>query len=445
MQMTDEHQADGSPIWDEMLSRRQMLKLGGSLALGSMMLPLIPDLAESAESAFAASRETAKLSGSLTIWTYFDQVNLAAGQFMKKYPNVHVNVKVFPGDYETKMRLGLQTQTSPPDIFDLDVNYIGKYIDGPFPENLSKMGATALLKDYVPYVRALAKDKNGAIRAVCDTSSPGGYWYRRDVAKQYLGKGDPKSVSAMVDTFPNLIKNGKKVVQTSSGKVHLLASYDDVIMDARHQMKPWVYKGKFYIDPRWNHVLDVARTIYNDNLDAKLGAFSPAWGAAWNDGSAITFGWPSWASFEIDPKKTGNNWGVAQSPTPYYEGGRYSAIYQGSSNKKLAYEYLKFLASPAWQIYNLNKTQNMPGLQSVFKKLAKSYKPALFGGQPIMEAYYSIAMHIPPFRSNQYYEDVHGLIYGVISDAFKAHQSNAEIFAAFKKLVQQKYPEVPMT
>lgn len=415
--MTDEHQADGSPIWDEMLSRRQMLKLGGSLALGSMMLPLIPDLAESGESAFAASRETAKLSGSLTIWTYFDQVNLAAGQFMKKYPNVHVNVKVFPGDYETKMRLGLQTQTSPPDIFDLDVNYIGKYIDGPFPENLSKMGATALLKDYVPYVRAL----------------------------QYLGKGDPKSVSAMVDTFPNLIKNGKKVVQTSSGKVHLLASYDDVIMDARHQMKPWVYKGKFYIDPRWNHVLDVARTIYNDNLDAKLGAFSPAWGAAWNDGSAITFGWPSWASFEIDPKKTGNNWGVAQSPTPYYEGGRYSAIYQGSSNKKLAYEYLKFLASPAWQIYNLNKTQNMPGLQSVFKKLAKSYKPALFGGQPIMEAYYSIAMHIPPFRSNQYYEDVHGLIYGVISDAFKAHQSNGEIFATFKKLVQQKYPEVPMT
>jgi hypothetical protein len=87
----------------------------------------------------------------------------------------------------------------------------------------------------------------------------------------------------------------------------------------------------------------------------------------------------------------------------------------------------------------------MPGLQTVFKKLAKSYKPALFGGQPIMEAYYSIAMHIPPFRSNQYYEDVHGLIYGVISDAFKAHQSNAEIFASFKKQVQQKFPEVPMS
>jgi multiple sugar transport system substrate-binding protein len=446
--MSDENQNESSLAsgLERRMSRRDILKLGGSAALASLALPLLPELDDAVDTAFAASRETASLKGNLTIWTYFDQVNLAAKQFMKKYPNVHVDVKVFPGDtYETKMRLALQTHTSPPDIFDMDVNYLGKYIDGPFPENLTKMGANSLMKNYVPYVRALANDVSGVVRAVTDTSSPGGYWYRRDVAKKYLGKGDPKSMSAMVDTFPNLIKNGKKVVKASGGKVHLIASYDDVIMDARHQMTPWVYKGKFSIDPKWNHVLDVARTIYNDNLDAKLGAFSPAWGAAWNDGSVITFGWPSWASFEIDPKKTGNNWGVAQSPTPYYEGGRYSAIYSQSSNKQLAYEYLKFLASPAWQIYNLKQTQNMPALQSVFKQLSKSYKPALFGGQPIMAAYYTIAMRIPPYRSNQFYEDVHGLIYGVISDAFKAHQSNAQIFDAFKKQVRQKFPELKVS
>lgn len=370
--MTGEN--DRQDVWAHRVSRRRALELGGA-ALAGLALPAMPDLFDGIESAFAATRETAQVKGNITIWTYFDQVNLAATQFMKKYPNVHVDVKVFPGDaYETKMRLALQTNTSAPDIFDMDVNYIGKYLNGPFPEDLSAMGANKLIKGYVPYVSALAKDINQRVRAVCDTSSPGGYWYRRDVAAKYLGKGDYKSVTSMVDTFPKLIANGKKVVQKSKSKVHLIASYDDVIMDARHQMKPWVYNGKFVIDPRWNNVLNVARTIYNDNIDAKLGAFSPAWGAAWNDGSAITFGWPSWASFAIDPKKTGNTWGIAQCPTPYYEGGRYSAIYRGSSNKSVAYEYLKFLASPAWQTYNLKKTQNMPALQSVFKSLVHSYK-----------------------------------------------------------------------
>lgn len=426
------------------LSRRQLLKLGGSAALASLAVPLIPELVPEVEASFAPTKETASLSGNLTIWTYFDQVKLAVAQFNKKYPNVKINLQVFPGsDYQTKMTLALQTGQSPPDLFDMDVDYLGQYIDGTFPENLSKMGAASLLKDYVPYVAALAKDRKGNIRAVTDTSSPGGYWYRRDVAQKYLGSGSPSSVSKKLDTFNGLVSWGKKVVQASGGKVHIIESYDDIVMDARHQMQPWVVKGKFNIDPKWNHVLDVARTVYNDNIDAKLGAFSPAWGAAWNDGSVIAFGWPSWASTEIDPKKTGNHWGVAQCPTPYYEGGRYTAIYTGSGSKSLAYEYLKFLASPAWQIYNLNQTQNMPGLQSVYKKLAKSYKPALFGGQPILQTYYKIAMGIPARGADKYTENIQGMVYSAVSDAFKNHQSNTQIWDALKKQVHQTYPGLP--
>lgn len=429
------------------LTRRDVLKLGGAVGLAGLSAPF---LSSGIEEAFAdvpseITRSSENLRGELTVWTYFDQVKIAAQQFEKKHSGVRVNVQVFPGsDYQTKMGLSLQSDVDAPDLFDLDAGYIGKYINGPFPEDLSSMGAAHLVKDYVPYVAALAKDRHGIIRGVTDTSSPGGYWIRRDVAHKYMGTGDPAAVSKEVDTFGGVIKWGKKVVQESQGSVHFLDSYDDIIMDARHQMQPWALHGAFHIDPRWNHVLDVARTVYNDNLDAKLGAFSPAWGSAWNDGSVIAFGWPAWASFEIDPKKTGNHWGVAQCPTPYYEGGRYTCIYRRSGKKRLAFEYLKFLASPEWQVFNLRKTQNMPGLKSVYQQLMHKYRPALFGHQPILTPYYRIAMHIPARPSDFYTEDIQGKFYGVVGDAFKAKQSNAQIWATLKSEVQQLFPNLRM-
>lgn len=417
------------------LTRGQVLRLGGALGIASAAGPFV--------TACGGNAGGAVPGGKLVIWTFFDQVKIAARRFMKKYPKTQVAVKVFPGDqYETKMRLALQTGKDAPDIFDTDLSYQGKYINSPFAEDLSAMGAEKLIKDYVPYVAGFTKDQKGTIRAIVDHSAPGGFWYRRDIAQKLIGTGDPEEVNGKVDDWDKIIELGQKVVKDSKGKVHLLDSYNAVFEVEQNHMQPWVVNKKLNIDPRWNQALDVMRRIRANNVDAKLDAFSAAWGAAWNNGSVLMFAWPSWAGFNIDRKKTGDNWGIARAPKAYYDGGRYSSIYSKSQNKELAYQYLKFIASPEWQNYNLKKTLNMPALQSVYKSNMDTFKVPLLSGQHVLKTYYPIAMDIPVRRSDKYQKEIQAMFISAVSDMITNHQPNSKALAALKEQVRTTYPEI---
>ena len=444
-------------------SRRKMLQLGGALALTALSSPWLTACGHEAgrqeispTASNAATPHTPRSSSNqlattvrqglkrhLVMWTYFSEVQLFARQFEQAHPGVRVDVKVFPGsDYETKMRLALQTGQNAPDIFDLERGYIGKYLDAPFVEDLTPMGAEELVRGYVPYAAALGRDQQGRVKAVTDNASPGGFWYRRDLAKEYLGTEDPQQVSEMVNDWQKIIALGKKVVAQSRGKVHLLASYADVIMVHQYWLQPWVSGNALRVDPGWTRVMDIARDIRLSGVDAKLDAFSPAWGAAWNNGSVIMFAWPSWAEFLIDKEKTSGKWGIAKAPKGYYAGGTYRAIYTGSHNKDLAFELIKFIAQPAWQTYNLQQTHNMPALQKVYERLADSYHPRLFAGQPVLKTYYPIAMEIPARSPDKYSEAIQSLFNTTVSDMIRKGQSNEEAMAAFKQQVRNAFPEL---
>jgi len=431
----------GESIADQRITRRAALALGGALAASAASAPLLSAVSVTGQA------EAAALSGHLVIWTFFDQVKLMATQFQKKNPGVTVDVKVFPGnDYETKIRLALQTGQSTPDIFDLERGYIGKFLDTPFVEDLSALGAEALVKDYIPYAAALGRDHNGIIRAVTDNCSPGGFWYRRDVAATYLGSGDPAKVSAMVSSWDKIIALGTKVAQASKGQVHLLASYNDALMVNQYSTQPWVNGLKLTIDPAWNGVLDTARQIRAHGVDAKIdAAFSPAWGAAWNNGSVVMFAWPSWIGFMIDKKKLAGKWAIATAPKGYYSGGTYRAIYAKSKNKALAYEFVKFIASPEWQNYNLKQTLNMPALRSVFTSNAETFHDPLLGNQPVLKTYYAIAEKIPPHRPDKYSEAILALFGGIVGEMIRTNQPNQWAFDQLKKRVRNAYPELTVS
>lgn len=435
-QMKDK-KTDAATAWTP--SRKETLRLGGAVAAAALAGPAALSLGRG-----AAAASSGRLSGHLVIWTFFAQVKTMAQQFMAHNPGVTVDVKIFPGsDYETKLRLSLQNNQNPPDVFDLERGYIGKYLDLPLLQDLSAMGAEALVKDYIPYAAALGRDSHGKVRAVTDNSSPGGFWYRRDLAKRYLGTDDPAMVSAKVASWPAIIALGKQVARQSNGKVHLLAHYSDALNVSEYSMQPWVVNGKLNIDPRWNGVLDTARTIYVDGVDAKLGPFSPAWGSAWNDGSVIMFGWPSWAGgLFIDFKTGSGKWGIAKAPLPYYSGGTYRAIYAQSANKDLAYAFVTFIASATWQNYNLRTTLNMPALRSVFTSNERSFREPLLGSQAVLETFYPIAAGIPARHPDKYGEDILSTWTGIVANVIRDKQSNSVAFATLKKQVQTTFPEV---
>lgn len=419
------------------LTRRQMLGAGGSLAAGAALTVTLggPSL-----STLAAP--SLQIEGDLGMWTFFDQVDIAAERFMATNTGVNMEVQVFPGDqYETKMRLALQNDQDAPDLFDTDLGYQGKYINGPFMEDLSAMGGDEIIADYLPYLQAFSKDANGVTRAIIDHSAPGGFWYRRDVIEEYLGTGVYSEVGPLVDSWDKVIEVGAEVSAQSGGQVYLLDSYNAVLSVEKYHMDPWVVDGQLTIDERWNEALDAMRGIRENNVDAKLDAFSAPWGAAWNNGSVLMFAWPAWASFLVDSSQTGDTWGVAKAPKPYYGGGRFSSIYTRSGSKEIGLEYLKYVASPEWQQYNLETTLNMPALKSVYEQNLETTLP-LFGDQPIIATYYEIAQAIPERTLDEYGEAIGDMFTGAVADMIREGQTNEEAFTSLREQVTSAYPDL---
>lgn len=392
-----------------------------------------------------APKTTQKVN--LVQWTYYGPAQLAATQFEKLHPNIHVTVKVFPGsDYETKLQAALSTNTQPPDIFDLDMGYIGKFINTPYVADLSKMGANALTKNMIPYVVAGGKMSNGDIGAVTDTSSPGGFWYNRKAAKKWLGTDDPVKVSNMVNSWSKISALGTRINKASGGKVHLLDFAGDVMAVEQYHMQNFVQNGKLVIDPKWSLALNQMRTLSKNGITAQLPTFGSGWGNALNDHSAnpaaILFAVPSWAGFMLNSKTANGNYGIASAPQGYYEGGRYAAMYAQSPKKQAAYQFLQYLASDAWQTWNLKNTANMPSLKTVYQKNMNRYTYPWFGNQRILQMYYKISMDVPPQTQDEYNQDIISDMGGIASTMVAQNKTNQWAFQQLKAQVKAAYPNV---
>jgi multiple sugar transport system substrate-binding protein len=385
------------------------------------------------------------LSGKITVWTFFSQVKDMAEQFMKKYPNVEVEVQVFPGDeYQTKLLTALQSGNNVPDIFDLERGYIGKFINSKYLADLSAMGGEDLVKDYVPYVQELGRDSKGTLRAISDHSSPGGLWYIKENAKKWLGTDDPEEISAMVDSWDKIIELGKKVYEESNGKVHLIDNYGSVNDVFAYNTEPWVKDGKLNIDPKWLEAYEIMEEIFTNKVDAKLPFMSAGWGNALNDGSVVFCLAPAWAQFMIDNDggKAVNKYGVAKPPMGYYQGGTYRAIYEGSDNKELAYKFIEYIAGSEWQQWNLENNGNMPGLLTVYEDNLETFKSEVFGDQNILKPYYELVKSLPPVKADQYGEEILSKWRKISSEGIQNGQDIDEVLKRFKSEVKNTFPEL---
>ncbi|WP_028608856.1 ABC transporter substrate-binding protein [Paenibacillus harenae] len=389
--------------------------------------------------------EPKALEGKLVVWTFFDQVKEMGLKFEEKNPGVEVEVNIFPGDqYQTKLLSAMQSGDNVPDVFDLERGYIGKFIDANFIADLSAMGIEDLLKDYIPYVRELGRAADGTIRAVSDHSSPGAFWYLRENAKKYLGTDDPEKIGEMVNSWDKIIELGKKVNADSGGKVFLMQNAGDLFDIGAYNTEPWVKEGKLNIDPKWKTYYETQQQIRANNVDAKLGFMSAGWGNALNDGTAILSAMPAWATFMIDNKddKAVGKFGMAKSPEGFYTGGTYRGIYEKSPNKELAYEFIKYIASPEWQEYNLGKTGNMPGSGKVYQDNMDTFKVNLLGDQNPMKVYYELVNAMPGIAPDKYGEEVLSKWRKVAGQGITNNTSYDDVVADFKKEVKNAFPDI---
>lgn len=321
------------------MKRKWALLMAGVMAFGMAM------------TGSAAEAETnTDLSGTLEVWGWTTDPEYQIEAFEKAYPNVTVNYTMIGTDYDTKMQTIVDNRTEGPDVFYADVKTVKNYIESDAWETLNADPYNIDVSDSEDYTVKLGSDSDGNVKALSYQATPGGFWYKRDLAKKYLGTDDPDEISEMLSTTDGMLDVAEKLKEGSNGETHMFASYKDLWQFANYGMRSlaWVDGDKFQMDDYIPEFFDLAKTVRDNGYDAKIDTWSEAWYASCADDSVFGYAEPTWGLqyvIQTGAPDSEGNWGLASMPAAYFNGGSYLGIYQESQNKELAAEYVKFVCT----------------------------------------------------------------------------------------------------
>lgn len=271
------------------------------------------------------TEDVTKTEGEIEVWTNLSQeeMNFYVEEFNKIVPGVKVKVTVMPSkEYRTKLQNAFRTGTNAPDVATFEISDLGVYKETDMLENLSqeKYGAEDISKDMIPYVDELSRDKEGDIRGLSWQSTPGGFWYKKALAKEYLGTDDPDELAAMLSDWDKIVEVGKQVYEKSDGKIALLDDVESVLqLYASYKGQPWVDDNNHIIsDDYMLEMYKMMETVVSNKVDAE----ADMWSAGWTSGMYskdmfILTCLPTWGlNFCIKPgipddemDKAANTWG----------------------------------------------------------------------------------------------------------------------------------------
>lgn len=359
------------------MKRKWALLMAGVMAFGMAM------------TGSAAEAETnTDLSGTLEVWGWTTDPQYQIEAFEKAYPNVTVNYTMIGTDYDTKMQTIVDNRTEGPDVFYADVKTVKNYIESDAWETLTDDPYNIDVSDSEDYTVKLGSDSDGNVKALSYQATPGGFWYKRDLAKKYLGTDDPDEISEMLSTTDGMLDVAEKLKEGSNGETHMFASYKDLWQFANYGMRSlaWVDGDKFQMDDYIPEFFDLAKTVRDNGYDAKIDTWSEAWYASCADDSVFGYAEPTWGLqyvIQTGAPDSEGNWGLASMPAAYFNGGSYLGIYQESQNKELAAEYVKFVCTNKdFLTQYANDKGDYTSLKSVNKEIADSgYEESWCAGQ----------------------------------------------------------------
>lgn len=393
--------------------------------------------------------EQASKQEEITVWSFTDEAGYAIEKFEEKYPDIKVNFVNIPGNfYITKLKSALQTTSKAPDVFMIENANIRELIDVPYLENLSSSpyNANELIPEQYPFVQANEKDSEGHIRAIGYQGTPGGIYYRRDLAKEYLGTDDPGKVGEQIGTWEDIFEIGERVQQESGNKVHALANWNAI--SNSYDGIPWVKDGKLVIDPTYMEVLDLVREARQRKVLAEYEEGSAGHAASMQKGEVMFYPGATWAlqyTFKANAPDTEGLWGLAPGPSSFSAGGTYIAMYSQSEKKDAAWKFIKFYNFDHDFLSELAKEQDyFTSNMVVNDQLAPSVTSAYLGGQKHFEFFSEAAKQVPVYERTKYDSIINNDIYKNVLQLYLNNdiQTKEEAVKRIKRDVKLRFPEL---
>jgi len=301
------------------------------------------------------------------------------------------------------------------DVYFCEADWALKYInDDEKTLALDKLGlGDSDFSNIYSYTDEIGKDKNGVRKGVSWQAAAGGFYYRSDLAKDFLGVEDPDAMQEKIGDWDKFVAAAKEVSEASGGKTALADTLGGMWQAyACGRTTPWVVDNKLRIDDFCEDFANTAKELWDCGGITKNSQWSDEWTAAGTNDTCMGYFVSTWGfgGFALDAAggeggATYGKWAVCEGPQPFYWGGTWIVVNPKTDNGEEARDFIVSATSDEAQmaayatskpeyvnnskvmddlissdtVFNQKITDNMGG-QNFYAALAENAKQINFNG-----------------------------------------------------------------
>jgi ABC-type glycerol-3-phosphate transport system substrate-binding protein len=347
---------------------------------------------------FSGCSKKEAASNKLVVWSFTDEIanmtNNPQWGFKATHPNIEVEYSQTPSDqFQAKIDPVLASGQGAPDIIALESAFVRKYVESGLLLDITDI-YNSKKADLLAYPAEVGTYQ-GKVYALSWQAAPGALFYRRSLAKKYLGTDDPATVQTYFNSFSKFLDTAKLLKDKSNGACVVVSSLGDLrnsFLSARTQS--WIVNGKLVIDPAMEQYMDICKTLTDNRWQGRVGQWSEGWFAgmrgelkdeAGKPVEVFSYFLPTWGLHYVlktNAPDTSGDWAMVAGPSSYRWGGTWVGAYKGTKNKENAREFIRYVATDesfleAWA----KDTGDLVNNLKVVDRIKGSYSEPYLGGQ----------------------------------------------------------------
>ena len=419
-----------------------------------------------AASLFAAKKQGKVLN--IYCWNEEFQSRFNSYYASKLPSDVKVNWVITPnqgGAYQDKLDEALLAQKKAKaddkvDIFLVEADYALKYVDTAYTLDVKKdigLKDADLAKQY-KYTQDIMTDSKGKLKGVSWQACPGGFIYRRSIAKDVIGTDDPDEVGKALSDWD---KFDKVAADAKAKGYFMLSGYDDAFRVFSDNMKSaWVdKKGKIVIDPQIKRWVKMTKEYTDKGFNNKANLWSAeSFAGAGKAGKVFGYFGPAWfIDFCLAPatldnpngsKAAGNgsygDWAFCKGPQGFSWGGTWICGAAGSDNVDLIRDIMKTLTCDGVVAEKIAKEAgDFTNNEDAMAKVANSsYQNPFLGGQNHMKFFLASAKSINKNNMSMYDQGMAEVLQSAMADYFNGKVDENTAWSNFYTSITERYPNL---
>ncbi len=388
----------------------------------------------------------------LVIWSFTDELQSMVDNYYKKdHPDIEIDYSLTPTDqFPNKLDPVLASGNGAPDVFALEDAFVRKYIEQGDDLLLDLTDTYNEIKDKMIAYPAEVGTYNGKVYGLSWQAAPGAMFYRRSLAKKYLGTDEPAEVQKYLTDWAKFNETAELLKTKSNGKCVIVSTTGDLFKPFQGARKdPWVVKGKLVVDPAMEDYMDACKLLKDKGYEGRQGQWAEGWFAGMKGelkdekGNAIevfSYFLPTWGlHYVLKPNApaTSGDWAMIPGPAAYRWGGTWVAAYKGTKVPGRAKDFIKYVATDDSFLERWAKdTGDLVSNNNVVNKIKDTYSEPFLGGQNHYAEFAAMANNVDGKLTQGTDQAIEAIFNDAVSSYVNGEKSKEQAIADFKEQVK---------